>query len=537
MTTVTADRESVLLRQTSRRKLWFLSAGTVVFLALCAAAAFLGTHWPFTQAKVMRALQQNWPGEVNVGQIHRTYFPRPGCVLENVTLNRRSSSAGDIPPLVSIRAATIEANYHDLLLRPGYLSRIVLEGLHIYVPVKPSDSATNAGQPQTSKTEQQTGKSGSSSTRLGEVFTKDAVLEVARQEGSPLRFDIRQLDLQTIQKNSPMSYELAMRNAMPPGEIQSRGKIGPWDSSHLETMPVSGDYTFENADLGVFQGIAGIASARGEFKGVLGKIETTGTTDTPKFEVTRSKHPVPIKTKFDALVDGINGNTILRSVEATILHTAAHIEGTVSSKPGQTGKTAVVNITVGNGHIDDVLRMFVREPKPPMEGATNFKAHVVLPPDHRPFTKRVVLQGEFEISHAQWTKESRQASVNTLSKRASGNKKQPDTPSVTAEINGKVLLSEGVAKFSDSTFKVPGAEATFHGTYNLEDRKIDFHGELKTQAEISEDATGAKAVLLKPLDPLFKRKHAGAVVPVEMTGTYSSPHFGVSLTPKKPGAK
>jgi hypothetical protein len=168
-----------------------------------------------------------------------------------------------------------------------------------------------------------------------------------------------------------------------------------------------------------------------------------------------------------------------------------------------------------------------------MEGATNIHAHVVWPYGHERFLKRVVLQGEFEIEHAQWTKPERQMSVNMLSKKASGKKKDPDTPNVTADIKGSVLLRNGIAKFQDISFKVPGAEAMLHGTYSLEDTKIDFHGDLKTDASLSDDTSGVKAVLLKPLDPLFKRKHAGAVVPVEMTGTYHNPHFGVSLQPKK----
>ena len=120
-----------------------------------------------------------------------------------------------------------------------------------------------------------------------------------------------------------------------------------------------------------------------------------------------------------------------------------------------------------------------------------------------------------------------------LSKRASGKKKDTETPTVTADIKGSVLLSNEITKFQDVSFEVPGAEATLHGTYNLEDTKIDFHGDLKTEASLSDDSSGVKAVLLKPLDPLFKRKHVGAVVPVEMTGTYHNPHFGVSLQPKK----
>jgi hypothetical protein len=66
----------------------------------------------------------------------------------------------------------------------------------------------------------------------------------------------------------------------------------------------------------------------------------------------------------------------------------------------------------------------------------------------------------------------------------------------------------------------------------VENTKIDFHGNLKTESSLSNESTGAKAILLKPLDPFFKRKHAGAVVPVEMTGTYDNPHFGFSLTGK-----
>jgi hypothetical protein len=168
-----------------------------------------------------------------------------------------------------------------------------------------------------------------------------------------------------------------------------------------------------------------------------------------------------------------------------------------------------------------------------MEGATNFHAHIVWPSGHQPFLKRVALQGDFEIEHAQWTNPERQMSVNMLSKKASGKKKDPETPNVTADLKGSVLLSNEIAKFHDTSFKVPGAEATLQGTYNLENTKIDFHGDLKTEASLSDDSSGVKAVLLKPLDPLFKKKHAGAEVPVEMTGTYHDPHFGVSLQPKK----
>jgi hypothetical protein len=517
MTAATQEPVQAMPRTTSTRR-WLLPLAIVILLALCIGGIILAFHWPFSSQKVTQSVQESWPGKIAVQSFHRTYFPHPGCVLENVVLTRGSDSSG--PPLVAIQRVIIQANYHDLLLRPGYISRIILEGLKISVPAEKETSASQR-------------TSAKSSTRIGEVFTRDATLDVARKDDGPLKFEIHQLILKSISDSSPMSYDLAMRNAEPPGEIRSRGKLGPWDSQHLSDIPLSGTYTFDDVDLGVFKGIGGILAGKGDFNGVLGRIETQGTTDTPKFEVTRSHHPVALKAKFNATVDGMSGDTILHSVDGAFLKTPVHIEGSVAGKPGQPGKTTSLNLNVRSGRIDDVLWLFVKQSKAPMEGATNFHGHVVCPSGHQPFLKRVVFQADFEIEHAQWTKPERQMSVNMLSKKASGKKKDPETPNVTADLKGSVLLSNEISKFQDTSFKVPGAEAILHGTYNLEDTKIDFHGDLKTEASLSDDSSGVKAVLLKPLDPLFKKKHAGAEVPVEMTGTYHEPHFGVSLQPKK----
>jgi hypothetical protein len=517
MTVATQEPVQATPRTTSARR-WLLPLAILILVALCVGGITLAFHWPFSSQKVTQSVQESWPGKIAVQRFRRTYFPHPGCVLENVALTRGAESSG--PPLVAIQRVTIQGNYHDLLLRPGYISRIILEGLKISVP---AEQDTTASQKTSSK----------SSTRIGELFTKDATLEIATKDDGPLKFEIHQLTLKSISDSSPMSYDLAMRNAEPPGEIRSRGKLGPWDSQHLNDIPLSGTYTFDDVDLGVFEGIGGTLAAKGDFNGVLGRIETQGTTDTPKFEVTRSHHSVALKAKFNATVDGMSGDTILHFVDTMLIKTPVHIEGSVAGKPGQPGKTTALNANVRHGRIEDVLWLFVHEPKPPMEGATDFHAHIVWPSGHQPFLKRIVLQADFEIEHAQWTNPERQMSVNMLSKKASGKKKDPETPNVTADLKGTVLLSNEIVKFHDTSFKVPGAEAILRGSYNLEDTKIDFQGDLKTEASISDDSSGVKAVLLKPLDPLFKKKHAGAEVPVEMTGTYHDPHFGVSLPPKK----
>src|SRR5450631_1940332 len=228
----------------SRR--WLIPAAVVLLVLLCVGGIILAFHWPFSAQNITEAVQEDWPGKITVQHFRRTYFPRPGCVLENVALTRGSTPADTL--LVAIQKLTIAANYHDLLFRPGYVSTITLDGLEVSIPTE---------KPQDQPKPQSASKSVNSSVRLGEVFTKDAVLEIAQEGDGPLRFEIHRLSLKSITNTAPMSYDLAMRNAQPPGEIRSRGKFGPLATQHLDSIPLSGSYTLDQVNLGVFGGIAG----------------------------------------------------------------------------------------------------------------------------------------------------------------------------------------------------------------------------------------------------------------------------------------
>jgi hypothetical protein len=231
--------------------------------------------------------------------------------------------------------------------------------------------------------------------------------------------------------------------------------------------------------------------------------------------------------------------------------------GSVAGKPGQNGKTTTVDVELNNGRIQDLLVLLASTKHAPMNGATSFKAHVTILPLGRPFLKELVIRGDFGVDQAAFRKPSRQEQVDELSERARGEKKgkdkgkdqskEPDNPAskhdsnakadpagddpenIVMNLRGHLELRDGVAKFSELTFDVPGASARMNGTYNLENEQIDFHGALKTEAEISQDTTGIKSALLKPLNPLFKKKKAGADIPVKMTGTYHDPKFGFDV--------
>jgi hypothetical protein len=79
---------------------------------------------------------------------------------------------------------------------------------------------------------------------------------------------------------------------------------------------------------------------------------------------------------------------------------------------------------------------------------------------------------------------------------------------------------------------VPGATARMHGTYNLLNYKIDLRGQMRVDSKISNTEKGGKALLLKMIEPFFKKKKKGEIVPVRISGNYHHPSFGLDLNDK-----
>jgi hypothetical protein len=242
----------------------------------------------------------------------------------------------------------------------------------------------------------------------------------------------------------------------------------------------------------------------------------------------------------------------LNEIDTSFLQTVVGGQGSIASKSGQKGKTTSLELEVNKGRVQDLLRLFVTANRPPMNGQTRLKAHVLIPPEGRPFLKELILQGDFGIDEAALTKPITQTRVDELSERARGEKKDKDKDkdknedenktasesdaddpeNVVLNLRGHVEVRDGVAKFSDLSLSAPGASARMSGSYYLLNQRIDLHGTLKTEARLSQETRGIKSALLKPFDPLFKGKKAGAEIPVKVTGTYQNPQFGFDVMGK-----
>jgi AsmA-like C-terminal region len=415
------------------------------------------------------------------------HFPHIGCVAENVTFAGLASTGG-APPLATIQKMAIEARYTDLIARPGYIARIVLNGLHVKVPALGTGGSIASTQPST--------------MRVGEIVADGAELELTRSDDKPpLRFEMRSLTLRSFGPNNSWSYRVNVQNAEPPGDIISDGQFSPLNLKDLGTIPLSGSYKFQNANLSVFRGIAGTLSSTGEFAGRLGKIGIRGTIDIPDFEVAKSDHPVHLTSRFRAKVNGTNGDVFLTRVETSFLQTSVASSGSVAGKQGQKGKTTSLDVQVDNGRLQDLLQLFVTTKHPPMNGAMSFKVHISVPRQGRPFLTELTLLGDFGIDEGTFTKPSMQTRVDTLSQSARGaSKAKPDADAddpenVVLNLRGHVEVRNGVAKFTTLSFNVPGASAHVDGSYNLLNQKIDFHGMLKTDAQLSQETTGRRSRL------------------------------------------
>lgn len=500
----------------------------IVATVFIVTIVLLARYLLYSERQVTGSLREGPSTAIKVEHFKAIYFPHPGCIIEGLSI-RSNSGDPHAPPLITVRKLTIQGSYADLVLRPHHIARLVLDGLWVQIPERARGMLSGGG-------------SFTSKITIGTLVADGAVLEIARaHDRPPLRFDIHALTLGSVGTKEEFSYKLDMQNAEPPGEIKASGHFGPFNTQDPGQTPLSGTYLFDKADLSAFKGISGMLSSGGDFSGNLAHIDAQGTTDIPNFEVVRSGHTGPLSSNFSVSVDGRNGDVSLNWIDALYVKTKINVKGSVAHKEGYRGKFTSLDFAVNDGRIQDVLRLFVQEPKSPMAGVASFQAHVTVPPEGKPFLKEVTVDGDFGIRDGQFQDPQTQAKTDGLSLAARGDKKahqiqeqNPDVPQehVASDLRGHVSLRGGIATFTNVSYEVPSADARMNGTYNLLNETVNFHGKLKMDAEFSKSTTGIKKIFAKVIDPFVDKKH-GSLVPVVMNGTYDNPHFGLDLTPGK----
>lgn len=492
---------------------WLWIAGAVLCGAIIICITWLAIRWPFTREAMTEALEQASGRAVEIRAFSKSYFP-PGCTAEGIRFLRHKHP--EATPIITVEKLIVQSSLTGLIGSPKRLSAVQLVGMHMIIP---ADAAQNEG------TALNAGPGGKS-LAISEITADGAVLEFIRKDRTeqPYVLQIVHLGIRDVGYDAPMSYDANLTNTEPPGRIRSQGKFGPWNPNDVGSTPVSGTYTYDNIELGHFRDISGVGHARGEFSGRLSKIETHGRVDVSGFRVGSSHHSVALATTYEATVNGTNGDVLLHPATGHFRATGIEVRGWIAGHEGQDGKTASFDVRVPQGHVDDLLYLFTRD-QPGLSGNVAAAGKFLWPPGPLKFLEKIRLDMTLGMIDSRFTSPVTQGSIDRISESAQGenkNDQNEDKRTVLSELRGTIQVRNGIAAISNGTFQVPGADAAVHGTYNLLSQRVDLHGTLDTRGKLSDAATGFKAVVLKAITPLFKKRGSTRIVPFDITGSYGN---------------
>jgi hypothetical protein len=499
-------------------KLRWIAAAIVVGGATAIVALAARSSVPLSserlRQRVLAALSDRLDGDVEIASLSVRMVP---FHAEGAGLTIRHRGHSGVPPLISVKSFTVDG---DLMgLYRNHVARVELVGLEIEIP---------PGNDEKPKTPSPAGPNLKSDIVVDHLLSTDARLVIIPRDRdkTPKVWAIHRLHMHNVGIEQAMPFEATLTNAIPPGEIETAGHFGPWHRDDPGSTPLDGTFDFEKADLRVFKGISGILSARGTFGGALATIDIHGNTTTPEFTVKIGGHPVPLQVAYHAIVDGTNGDTRLVRIDGSFMNTSLVATGAVLDVPGVHGRRVSLDVTIDRGRLEDVLRLAVSAPQPPLVGALRLRTSFEIPPGDRDIVEKLRLNGRFTIARGRFASSEIQQKIAELSRRARGKKADVQQERVASDFTGRFALRDGVLKLPTVTFDVPGANVRLSGRYALRQETLDFHGNLLMDAKVSQTVAGFKSILLRAADPMFRRD-GRTVIPIKITGTRHDPSFGL----------
>ena len=498
---------------------WFIGIVGGVLVGLWIALAAL-SRAPVLQQKLVETLNDQLDAEVELEGFTVDSFPTLRIYGDNLKLRLKDQQQP--APFIEIRHFEVAGGLFGLLRKQRRFTFVELVGLRITIPPRTRDDKEAGGKAAAAVDE--------GPILIDRVVARDAQLIIVPKDArkEPKVWVIHHLDLASVGFNRAMPFTATLTNPIPKGDIETQGTFGPWKKRDPGLTPLSGRYTFKNADLNTIKGIGGTLTSTGDFSGQLEQIEVKGTTSTPDFTIDVGGAPVPLDTKFHTVVDGTNGNTYLKQVDATLGKTAISAAGAIESQPGVKGRHVNLDVKIVDGRIEDVLRLAVKAKKPVMLGQIALQAKLRLPPGQQSVSDRLDLDGHFALENAHFTDPAVQEQIAMLSRRAQGKKPTDPVGRINSDMRGRFRLHDGMMRFDPFGFDVPGADVEIRGLYGLRSEQLDFSGTLMMQAPVSKAMGGGiKGFFLKPFNPIFRKNGKGAVIPITISGPREKPKFGM----------
>jgi hypothetical protein len=472
-------------------------------------------NWPYRHREVLPLLDEVFVSQITMERYHRTYFPRPGFVASGLTLRRKTADP-TLPPFGTAKDLIVQGSWLDLLLLRHRVELVDVVGLHLVVP--PAGSAERQREFPPGSIVDFSGPT----TTVGRLQIRDSVLELQRQGGGSLSFQVKKLVVRELKSGQSLRYALEMQNPMPEGRIVAQGTFGPINTNDLGQTPLSGDFRFDQVQLSDIGKHKGELTSGGRFSGTLQSVNARATTDTPAFAIAEGR-PLDVAANVQCTINGLNGDVMLETVQMKMGTTPVEFHGSVAGDP----KVTNLDVSVGQGRAQDLLGPFLHK-RPPIAGDVSLQGHmqILASTPGAGFLDRLVVHGRFAVADQQLTSKTEEQKLSAFSQRASGakdpkstDKEAADGIDVLSSLAGPVTIRAGVVSTDGLHFAVNGASADLKGTYRFKRSVVRLDGILTMDTDLSHVTTGFKSALLKPLAPFFKKGNKGAVVPIAITGS------------------
>lgn len=528
----------------SRRYKWLI--GIAAGLTVASVAIYIVARHavenaaPYIRQQAIQYLQDRFDADVEIGELDinlpaisgwkraltKTHGGSAGVTAREVTLRRKGRASE--PPILRMGSFSFSVDLGVLEKQEKFggkheIRAVYVQNLEINVPPKGDRSVRSAAAG---------GGSGAGAAKnvvIENVFISAARLIVHPRDTTkrPLDISLHRLHLKAATLTDPLQYEASLQIPKPPGQIESTGSFGPWDKDDPGSSPLQGKYTYRYADLGIFPAIAGILSSTGEFRGELSRISAQGEASVPDFRLTSAGNPMPLKTTFEAEIDGTNGNTVLKPIHAQLGKSKFVTSGSVIKHDGDPRRTIDFDVKMADGRIEDFLKLAMKGKDTFMTGLLDLNARIKIPPLSGKVAEKLAIRGSFDVSDGHFLKSNFQDKIDELSRKGQGQPSNEQIDEVLVGMSGDFVLNGRQIDFSRIGFEVPGAVVSLAGGYDIGKEIMDFHGALRLDAKVSQTQTGVKRWLLKPVDPFFAKNGAGTFLRIQIVGPRASPSYGM----------
>ena len=513
---------------------WLIAALLLLLLLGVAGEVLVRRAGPILRQRLIDALSTRFHSHVDldtldVSLLHGLEVSGRGLRIE-APLVATEAPAKATQPLVTVARFSFHTGLRSLFERPLRIGTIYVSGLDIHIPphglhAAPDDDAQRRREARTQVIVDRL------SIRDSNLF-----LENSDPAKTPKVFALRSIDLQGIAQDAPVHFNATLVNAVPRGDVYVNGSFGPWVSASPGATPLEGHYTFEHADLSTIHGLSGTLRSTGQFRGQLHRLDVTGSTETPNFALETARQPMPLRTSFNAIVDGTTGNTLLQPVEGRLHNSAFTCRGSIVNEKGK-GHVIDLVVDVPNGSVQDFLALAVKTRPVLLTAQMSASAQLHLRPGHESVMQRLALHAHFSLRQIHLANPAFQQKIDQLSLRAQGLPAQaaaalahPGQAVVSSAMSGQLELSGGRMNFDTLNYTVPGAEIQMQGVYSLDGDQFDFHGKVRTEAQASGMVQSWwKQILLHAVDKYLSRNGAGVEIPFTVHGTRSVPQFGLDF--------